>query len=266
MDHANIYNDQKMGNCTMFKKFDQTALIKNLALVAVCAVVSSLAINLTAAYGAPEIKKITPPPPDYFPLRYKYSWQYESKTSAGVKSTFKVTDIHDVRNSDIVEGSTDAHPIHHELSTEAGTMVINDWYLKSNGMVEYLSSEYVSAKTKCDFAPQRPYIKIVMNDKDTWQWSGKGMMGVAIEENSVASGPEEVAVPAGKFKAMKVVTQVKQGGMPATKTYWYGPNVGLVKSHTEGGAMVSDTELTAYQFPKLEKGEYEAELDSHSKK
>ena len=117
---------------------------------------------------------------------------------------------------------------------------------------------------KCDFTPLRPYIKIVMNDKDSWHWSGKGMMGVAIEEESVVSGPEEIVVPAGKFKAMKVITHVKQGGAPVTKTYWYGANVGLVKSRTESASMTSDTELQSYQFPKLEKGEYEAELDSHA--
>jgi hypothetical protein len=42
---------------------------------------------------------------------------------------------------------------------------------------------------------------------------------------------------------MKVMTKVVQGGAPVTKTYWYAPGVGLVKSMTDTGAVKSTTEL-----------------------
>jgi len=68
-------------------------------------------------------------------------------------------------------------------------------------------------------------------------------------------------LPAGKFKAMKVVCEVTQNGAKANKTYWYGPNIGLVKSITESGPVKSTTELVSYDFPKLQPGELEAEIN-----
>ena len=63
------------------------------------------------------------------------------------------------------------------------------------------------------------------------------------------SGPETVSVPAGKFEAMKLMTKVVQprGGAPVTKTYWYAPGVGLVKSMTDTGSVKSTTELLEYR-------------------
>ncbi len=72
------------------------------------------------------------------------------------------------------------------------------------------------------------------------------MMGVEIDESNDVSGPETVSVPAGKFEAMKVMTKVIQGGALVTKTYWYAPSVGLVKSMTDTGSVKSTTELLEY--------------------
>ncbi|MBS2006579.1 MAG: hypothetical protein JST01_06040 [Cyanobacteria bacterium SZAS TMP-1] len=88
-------------------------------------------------------------------------------------------------------------------------------------------------------------------------------MGTSIDETSTTTGPEDVEVPAGKFKSMKVVTKLTQNGSPVTKTYWYGANVGLVKSKTESGTVTSEAELMEYKFPKLEPGELEAELNKN---
>src|SRR5438067_1662567 len=71
----------------------------------------------------------------------------------------------------------------------------------------------------------------------------KGTMCLEIDESNQVSGPESVSVAAGKFDAMKVVTNVVQGGAPVTKTYWYAPGVGMVKSMTDTGAVQSTTEL-----------------------
>jgi len=42
------------------------------------------------------------------------------------------------------------------------------------------------------------------------------------------------------------MTKVVQGGAPVTKTYWYAPGVGLVKSMTDTGSVKSTTELIAH--------------------
>jgi hypothetical protein len=194
-----------------------------------------------------------PPPPDYFPLRYKYWWKYQSKTVDGTISGFTIKDIHDDRQSD--------KSIWHELETTPLTgMHIRDWYSKGDGLVLNHHETY-GDKMQAEFLPPKKFLKNPLVDGDTWEWAGKGMMAMPVTEKSTVSGPEEITVPAGTFKAMKVEALVTQGGMPVTKTYWYGPNVGLVKSRTQSGTVISNTELVEYQFPKLEPGELEAELD-----
>ena len=84
----------------------------------------------------------------------------------------------------------------------------------------------------------------------SWQWTGKGMMGVDIEESSRVAGSETVEVPAGKFQAMKVETRIVQGGTPVTKFYWFANWVGLIKSMTDTGSVKSITELLDYSFRK----------------
>ena len=43
--------------------------------------------------------------------------------------------------------------------------------------------------------------------------------------------------------SVHLMTKVVQGGAPVTKTYWYAPGVGMVKSMTDTGAVKSTTEL-----------------------
>jgi hypothetical protein len=57
-------------------------------------------------------------------------------------------------------------------------------------------------------------------------------------------------VPAGKFRAIKVVSEVSGGAIPMTRTNWYANGVGLVKSATQGGQIKYGSELTDYSFKK----------------
>ena len=63
-------------------------------------------------------------------------------------------------------------------------------------------------------------------------------------------GSENVTVAAGRFRAMKIVSEVSGGAIPMTKTFWYAPGVGLVKSTTEGGEIKYGSELVDYSFKK----------------
>jgi hypothetical protein len=103
--------------------------------------------------------------------------------------------------------------------------------------------EYVKTGMKTEYQPTKQYLKNPLKSGDSWQWKGKGMMGLEIDESNEVTGPENVSVPAGRFEAMKVTTKVVQGGAPVTKTYWYAPGTGMVKSMTDTGSVKSTTEL-----------------------
>ena len=176
---------------------------------------------------------------DYFPLNAGDSWKYHSTTADGKQSDFTIK----VLNQETENGN----PLY-LVETVSTFQPIHDWYSKPNGWVLLHREEYMKTGAKAEFQPTRQLLKNPLGNGDSWQWKGKGMMGLDIEESNSASGPERVSVPGGNFTAMKVTTRVVQGGMPVTKTYWYAPGVGLVKSMTDTGAVKSTTELVEYNL------------------
>jgi hypothetical protein len=183
------------------------------------------------------------PPPDYFPLRVGDSWKYRSTTADGKQSEFTIKVLSEEKQGDgtnfyLVETLSAFQPIH-------------DWYSKPSGQVLMHRIAYPKNEAlKADYQPVKQYLKNPLSVGASWQWKGKGMMGVEIEESSQVTGTEAVEVPAGKFQAMKVETKVIQGGTPVTKTYWFANWVGMVKSMTDTGSVKSTTELLDYSFKK----------------
>lgn len=207
-------------------------------LPAIAVLISIPAAGLIASSGITQPKT---PPPDYFPLKLGDWWKYKSTTADGKTSEFTVKVLRQEKQTD---GSTQT-----VVETLTSFQTINDWYSKPPGWVLLHRQAFPqNPNLKAEFQPTRNYLKNPLNIGDTWSWQGQGMMGVAIQENSKVSAAEEVVVPAGKFRAMKVMTQVTQAGTPVTKTYWYANFVGLVKSMTDTGAVQSTTVLTDYSF------------------
>ena len=183
------------------------------------------------------------PPPDYFPLRVADWWKYRSTTADGKQSDFTIKVLSDEKQSDgtnqyLVETVTTFQPIH-------------DWYSKPTGWVLMHRIAYPKNEAlKAAYEPVKQYLKNPLSVGSSWEWKGKGMMGVEIEESSRVTGTELVEVPAGKFQAMKVETKILQGGTPVTKVYWFANWIGMVKSTTDTGSVKSTTELLDYSFKK----------------
>ena len=57
-------------------------------------------------------------------------------------------------------------------------------------------------------------------------------------------------MPAGKFRAMKLVSIVTGAANPMTRTFWYADGVGLIKTTTEAKTMQYGSELVDYSFKK----------------
>lgn len=209
--------------------------------------IASLSLTIAiSSVGAEAANKATPavkpPPPDYFPLRVNDWWKYQSTTGEGKQSGFttKVVSAEKQPDETIIYAVDIQSP-----------RVIHDWYSKSKGLVLRHKEQYGDdANMLCVYDPVHQMLKNPLVQDDGWEWKGKGMMGVDIQESSKVSGPEQIFVPAGKFSAMKVVTNVNQGGAEVTKTYWYANHIGLVKSATQSGPVGSVTELVDYSFKR----------------
>lgn len=203
--------------------------------------VALLLVSLCLLVGVAQ--KQQEPPPDYFPLRVGDWWKYRSTTADGKQSEFTIKVLSTEKQSDgtslyLVETLSTFQPIH-------------DWYSKPAGWVLMHRIAYPKNEAlKADYQPVKQYLKNPLSPGATWEWKGKGMMGVDIEESSRVTGAEAVEVPAGKFQAMRVETKVIQGGTPVTKTYWFANWVGMVKSMTDTGSVKSTTELLDYSFKK----------------
>jgi hypothetical protein len=212
------------------------------------AVVNLLVVSalwLTLVLGCSYLKKGTVSPTssggasatgskDYFPLNVGDVWKYRSTTADGKQSEFTIKVLS--------EGNENGNTLY-LVETVSTFQPIHDWYSKPSGWVLMHRQEYVKAGQKAEYQPTKQFLKNPLSSGDSWTWKGKGMMGVEIDESNEVSGPETVTVPFGKFAAMKVMTKVVQGGAPVTKTYWYAPGVGLVKSMTDTGSVKSTTEL-----------------------
>jgi hypothetical protein len=218
---------------------------------AVMTLLVTSALWLALALGCSYLKKGTTSPSssggestgskDYFPLRVGDSWQYRSTTADGKQSEFTIKVLSDEKQGDgtslyLVETLSTFQPIH-------------DWYSKPSGWVLIHRIAYPKNEAlKADYQPVKQYLKNPLSVGSSWEWKGKGMMGVDIEESSRVTVTEAVEVPAGKFQAMKVETKVIQGGTPVTKIYWFANWVGMVKSMTDTGSVKSTTELLEYSF------------------
>lgn len=183
------------------------------------------------------------PPPDYFPLRVGDWWKYRSTTADGKQSEFTMKVLSEEKKAD---GTSQ-----YLMETLTTFQPINDWYSKPSGQVLMHRIAYPKNESlKADYQPVKLYLKNPLAVGASWEWKGKGMMGVDIEESSRVTATEMIEVPAGKFQAMKVETKVIQGGTPVTKTYWFVNWIGMVKSMTDTGSVRSTTELIDYSFKK----------------
>ncbi|MEY2561172.1 MAG: hypothetical protein QOG51_1587 [Verrucomicrobiota bacterium] len=174
---------------------------------------------------------------DFFPLRVGDSWTYRN-TSDSSQYTLKV--LNEEKQAD---GSS-----RYEMEMLAG-VIVRKFFSKPAGWVllhfeRYPEHEGLEAK----YEPAKQYLQNPLVPGFKWGWKGKDYTQTDVTENSQVIGFEKVSVPAGKFRAMKVVSQVTGGAAVMTKTYWYADGVGLVKTTTEAGTINYASELIDYSF------------------
>lgn len=86
------------------------------------------------------------------------------------------------------------------------------------------------------FDPPSCLLQMPHKEGNTWKFEGPAQPGGLVEAKmtKTAHGPEEVVVPAGKFRAIRVETRGTSNGREAWATFWYAPEVGLVKMAWDG--------------------------------
>ncbi len=80
-----------------------------------------------------------------------------------------------------------------------------------------------------DYGEPAPLLMLPARAGQTWAWK-RQPAGAGTARATYTAGPEEeVEVPAGKFRALRVDSKVEVLARSITTTHWYAPGVGLVK-------------------------------------
>ena len=128
---------------------------------------------------------------------------------------------------------------------------IHSWYSKIDGWALLHEESYVGQEgARARYEPARQYLKNPLVAGAKWNWKGKGVIGQDVIELNEVVGPEMVKVPAGAFRAMKIVSKIADGDGALTRTYWYADGVGLIKSMSESDKTQYGWELVDYSFKK----------------
>ena len=179
-------------------------------------------------------------PRDFYPLRVGDSWTY--RHSEGNQINIKV-----LREEKQADGT-----LQYVVEVTAGNE-LNYFYSKPDGWVLQHRTTYPQEQTglKMEYDPPKQYLKNPLTVGAKWTWAGKD----GARESNEVIGQEWIGGPAGRFRAMKVLSKVSQPeGGTTDRTNWYVDGVGLVKSMTEAkssaGQFNYGYELVDYSFKK----------------
>jgi hypothetical protein len=202
--------------------------------------------NATVAFGIAALlflqsalaKPKPEPTADYFPLRVGDSWTYRNIEEGGY--TLKV----------LSEEPHEEGTVRFVVELLSGVKV-NNTYSKANGWVLFHGETYPEHEgLQATYDPPKQLLPNPLVVGQKWEWSGKDPTQVEHRESSRVVGVENVTVPAGKFRAMKVVSEITGASVPLIRTSWYAEGVGLVKTTNVGGQIKYGSELTDYSFKK----------------
>jgi hypothetical protein len=211
----------------------QTSQFMNKISMLTAIALSALALEPGARAAKPKPAKVEA---DYFPLRVGDSWTYRNSEEGGY--TLKV----------LSEEPQEGGPVRYVVEFRSG-VIIQNIFSKPSGWVLFHAENYPEHEAlKATYEPPRQYLPNPLVAGQKWEWTGTDPTQMQHHESSRVVGFENVTVAAGKFRAMKVVSEVSGGAIPMTKTSWYAEGVGLVKSTTEGGKIKYGSELTDYSF------------------
>ncbi|MBA4066154.1 MAG: hypothetical protein C0501_21040 [Isosphaera sp.] len=161
-----------------------------------------LSVLVASAPAAPVPTHLMPKAdPLYFPTRVGAGWVYVTDTGKELRRG--VTAVKDGDGGKVVTTADD-------------TFGNADWLVSEKGL--WMTG---MAGRACD--PPTLMLKLPHAAGATWQAAGCGGQKGAF----AAHGPDEVEVPAGKFRAVRVEIEWN----PNTKvTFWFAPGVGVVKN------------------------------------
>jgi hypothetical protein len=172
-------------------------------------------------------------PANYYPLKEGNKWYY--RMEAGEKTFQVVTQLTKVENSP-VKGM-----FRLEMSMDGTVLGSEDLTVDKTGVLRHAFND-------TQFPTPVTVVRFPVKEGDTWEQTVAGG-GDDMKLKGKVIGEEEIVVPAGKFKALRV--QIEASGEQSetlTVTYWFARNAGIVKQTLEVGDEQIVFELEKYEM------------------
>jgi len=172
-------------------------------------------------------------PANYYPLKEGNKWYY--RMEAGEKTFQVVTQLTKVENSS-VKGM-----FRLEMSIDGKVLGSEDLTVDKTGVLRHAFND-------TQFPTPVTVVRFPVKEGDTWEQT-VAAGGDEMKLKGKVIGEEEIEVPAGKFKALRV--QIEASGEQSetlTVTYWFARNAGIVKQTLEVGDEQIVFELEKYEM------------------
>jgi hypothetical protein len=171
--------------------------------------------------SAAKPKPKSKPTADYFPLRVGDTWTYRNSSEGGY--TWKI----------LSEEAQQGGALRYIAELTAGVKVLKT-FSKAEGWVLFHGESYPEHEgLQIVYEPPKQYLPNPMVVGQKWEWSGKDTTQMDRQEKSHVVGVETVTVVAGKFRAMKVVSEITGASAAMIRTSWYADGVGTIKYGSE---------------------------------
>ena len=161
----------------------------------------------------------------YYPLKVGNKWTYQVESDAVPKGNSKL--MNQIAKIEKIDGVSLSR-----LETTAKGKVVASEHLSITD-----KGIFRNRYNGTEVSPPICMLKFPIKKGSTWKVESK----VGEEKLSVSckSDEEEIEVPAGKFKTVKVVmdAEVVGAGIIVSTTYWFSQGVGVVKQHVNINSM-----------------------------
>jgi hypothetical protein len=197
--------------------------------------VIGLLLTLTGLAGQAQDKEKprSQPAPNYYPLEAGNEWQYRlTANQKTISTTARIAKV------ETIDGVALAR-----LETNVGGKTAASEHLQQTdkGVFRHRFNGVQSIP---------PFLLLKYPAKSGIRWSGEFKNGVEMAKYTCHMDEETVEVPAGEFKAIKVVADVDTGQLQLRTTYWFAQDVGIVKQTADAGNLEILMELEKYDVKK----------------
>jgi hypothetical protein len=174
--------------------------------------------------------------PNYYPMKVGTKWHYEVDAGTGqkVQLVSEIGGVEDMRGKSLARLEVAAN----------GKKLPTTEHLWSdkNGV-------YRVRMNAMEVEPPICLIKYPL--KEGQRWGGEtSAAGQRMKVDCSEGKPEDVQVPAGKYRAIPCTITVTQGPVKLKNVFWFAEDVGIVKQRSEVGPQTVTLELTKYEAAK----------------